>query len=725
MKKQLLITLKSDMCVSSGFSYIGTLDKDVCYDRWGFPYIPARRIKGCLKDIAQQLLYSFFSDEDIDFLFGKKSNFYSGSLRINNAHPYDYERLIEEIKYLRGKENGEVFFSQQQVLAQYTHIVAHGSAKKEKNGTYGYMHRDVRVVNHYAPSEKKEEMIFVSGIEFDDEYLEKITYLMEAFKNIGHRRNRGLGAISCRLIDVEDQGTLEVYLRNNKPQIYDENSLYSIRYYLKNDEPLMLSGKNDTRSEKSISGQSILGFAANKYLEINGKDAASSEAFEDLFLNGITKYVSAYPAKISDSGELIVFYPAPLYINQFKKSENFVNTLFDIPKEENVPGNNPKKLKEKFLYKTLAEDEEKIEIKEVDIKLHLHRRRGQEESFGGLYSYEAIESGQLFAGEIHTIGKYVDTIIDIFDNADVYVGKSKSAQYGHCSCSVLNNIERVTPPEEKKGDIVATFLTDGIFTDDYDFCGESNFVGLSVCNELSISPKKIEPIFETSIRSGFNSSWGMHKPLIPVIKAGSSIVFRDCEMVSLPEFVWVGEKNQEGFGYIHIEQLSSMKVSPKLAKSQDEKTNAIEPQKLRTLAYQILSRALLDSLIKSRPIDLGIINGSQINRFFTMLTQSRDFLDFKNRIESIKNNNMRRRLCSRIIAPINNFGIPTISFILQDKKCDLSESNILYNRLLDLGYTDEKISEDIWREYLGYYLTITRYKSKGEQSAKNSIQTDI
>lgn len=45
------IELLSDMCVSDGGIYNSAIDTDICYDEYGFPYIPAKRLKGCLRNV--------------------------------------------------------------------------------------------------------------------------------------------------------------------------------------------------------------------------------------------------------------------------------------------------------------------------------------------------------------------------------------------------------------------------------------------------------------------------------------------------------------------------------------------------------------------------------------------------------------------------------------------------------------------------------------------------
>ena len=50
MRKKLQIELKSDLCAGSGESLGSLIDTDICYDEYGFPYIPSKRLKGLIKE---------------------------------------------------------------------------------------------------------------------------------------------------------------------------------------------------------------------------------------------------------------------------------------------------------------------------------------------------------------------------------------------------------------------------------------------------------------------------------------------------------------------------------------------------------------------------------------------------------------------------------------------------------------------------------------------------
>ena len=79
-KATITITLKSDLSVASGYSYAGLVDSDVCYDDYGIPYIPGRRLKGCFRKTAETVLYACMNDEQIAAVFGNRgSNQVQGS----------------------------------------------------------------------------------------------------------------------------------------------------------------------------------------------------------------------------------------------------------------------------------------------------------------------------------------------------------------------------------------------------------------------------------------------------------------------------------------------------------------------------------------------------------------------------------------------------------------------------------------------------------------------
>lgn len=49
------IKLLSDLCTASGETHNSLIDLDVVYDKYGLPYIPAKRLKGCIREAALEM----------------------------------------------------------------------------------------------------------------------------------------------------------------------------------------------------------------------------------------------------------------------------------------------------------------------------------------------------------------------------------------------------------------------------------------------------------------------------------------------------------------------------------------------------------------------------------------------------------------------------------------------------------------------------------------------
>lgn len=60
---KITIKLLSDLCTCSGETYNSVVDMDVVYDENGIPYIPAKRIKGCIREAALEMKEMGFISE--------------------------------------------------------------------------------------------------------------------------------------------------------------------------------------------------------------------------------------------------------------------------------------------------------------------------------------------------------------------------------------------------------------------------------------------------------------------------------------------------------------------------------------------------------------------------------------------------------------------------------------------------------------------------------------
>ncbi len=127
------IACLSDLLVSDGDTFTSSVDLDVCYDEYGLPYIPAKRLKGLLREAA----YDTISTN----LFGYLGTNGDGDTNffISDAKLANYEELIEVIKTNN--------YQAQEVLGCYTAIrsqtaIKDGVAKEHSLRTMRLINKD-------------------------------------------------------------------------------------------------------------------------------------------------------------------------------------------------------------------------------------------------------------------------------------------------------------------------------------------------------------------------------------------------------------------------------------------------------------------------------------------------------------------------------------------------------------------------------------------------------
>lgn len=651
MNGYLKIILKSDLCVGSGYSYAGTIDTDTTYDQYGLPYIPARRLKGCLREAAEQI-----NIKELDDIFGTRGKNHLGSLRIGNAVLSNCKELTEAIK--KGLIQNE--FERNEVLDLFTSVRAQTRIDQEIGVAKDNSLRYTRVVNHYSPLDDK-ELCFKAPVHFDGD-ITLIQKMAKALRSLGMNRNRGLGSVICEFI-IEDGATKEKNKHTGKV----------LTLVIKNDEALILSGLNNTKSEKVINGQMIAGAAAYLYLKKYGKESVDEEMFQDLFLNGKVKFTDACPA-IKKDDKWIRCIPAPNYLQKLKKEKKLVNKLGKKLEMKNTPydesnGNIPKLLKGMFVGWEEKDQIIKYFLKEEDMEIDYHHSKMQESSDGTkgiLYTNEVVRSGQYFMCSIVSDDeKDIEELSTLFDNQDLYFGKSKSAQYGLCHVVDITKQDYFSEIKTFSNEIVVTLASDSIFVSGYPENAHETIMFLEtakeVAKDLGIDPSSLiedKCFCETSERVGYYTKWNMKKQAVPVIKAGSSYVFQLSEDKKLPVHTWVGERNHQGFGEVFIQSVSEMEYQASTLDIQENEKTLELNEKMQNLYDQLHNKIyetkLMDHLIYtylSKNNNRLRINGSKLGRITLMLKESMDqytgdteaiFKEYYTRLASMKDKETRQ-----------------------------------------------------------------------------------
>lgn len=746
VNKSITITLTSDLCAGSGYSFAGVIDSDVCYDDYGIPYIPARRVKGCMREALDLLLYSKYHNQSARVFGTSGSSDYDSSgenngstIRISNAYPENYDELR---KLIKSKKN-DPFFSAASILERFSRVIGQTSIVDgvADDSTLRY----TRVINQYSPFDNDKPLCFHAEICYDEGDEQLVKDLLNATRHIGLKRNRGMGNIRCELLQNEDIKTVD----NNTDNIdIKEEKLQggktALLFGFENTSPLVLSSNNEMGTEDYISGQSIIGALALEYLKSNPAD---SKEFNDLFLNGNTIYTNFYPFVRGR-----IHYPAPEYIKRLKKTKKYVCTLgkeysdsFRGTEYDAADGNQPKKLAGQFI----SIEGNRISACEVERDIvyhHRHHDEAGELDEGLLYGLEVIRPGQCFAGAIIVPDQYKERLASLLKDADFSFGKSRSAQYG--SCRIIkeydNSFWKKSGKISKGSTIVVTFLSDAVFIRKGDRAGFTVYedeVRALVKEELEggcgikvedgeHNNSQYVSYLKTATRMGYMGIWNLRRSSFPVISAGSSLTFvlaEDCDS----GIYWIGEKQYEGFGTVLIENAEKYKYNGLTeADAEDgglEKTEITD--RIKTFFKPVFINSWLEKeqlkAINENKIRINISN-STLGRITMMLTESVEenksegnykyidaFQSFVKRIRSIKSDSARKEglRIVNLIGDGNNKGI--------DLKQGLGfEKNVPeYKELRDLGFSDEDINkslEECWADYLLALLVDRKYKGRSE-----------
>ncbi len=204
----LKVTLESPCLIGSGEGFGAVIDSDIVFDEFGIPYIPAKRIKGCLRDSAIEACEIFrlagiklfdLSEEDsenrftiVTSLFGKPGDEKPAPAYFSNLTIQDYYSMVQWLKYLMAEYPNII--NRESIINQFTEIRQQTSIDEKTGTAKEHSLRTIRVV--------KKGHTFKGTIDIEDDKEDIFRLLYFACKNLTHigtKRNRGFGKVSCRL----------------------------------------------------------------------------------------------------------------------------------------------------------------------------------------------------------------------------------------------------------------------------------------------------------------------------------------------------------------------------------------------------------------------------------------------------------------------------------------------------------------------------------------------
>ena len=545
MKMKIKITLKSDLCAGSGQSLGNRVDTDICTDSHGLPYIPARRLKGCLRATAEELKdmgCPFAKDENISVLFGDRLG-KNGSLIINDAILDESSKINSWIDRQRSDGSDIVRKALHPERVSRIYSYRRGQTRLENGVKVDSTLRFINVLKHYDPMDLNgnKEMVFYSlvSVDGDNDITELFKACCRALRHIGLNRNRGLGHIEIETFETEEAADTAGMACE-----LELDQKYVIEYRVVSDAPLCLPECDDIRT--SIPARTVIGAMSGVYL---GKYENSCDStFDSLFLNGDVKWSSLTPVIHGEKS-----YPVPMFVVKLKNDSGKLINRF-CQHDSKWKSLKPKTVESGYM----AKCDNKFVIADIPVRTVYHNSiTGRNTGSTGLYMQPSVDSGYIYSGTVEFPGRMADFIIKLLSNKELYFGRSRTAQYSSCHILSVGNPEKtdtgmnsyiagqpvylvaksdiylpvsgVSLPSEKE---IRELLTGMI--------GADNIVPedkMDVCGYATIS--------------GFNNMWHLQKLHIQVIRAGSVFCFT-ASKEEYPKYIRIGCCLQEGFGYCEL-----------------------------------------------------------------------------------------------------------------------------------------------------------------------------
>ncbi|MBO6046387.1 MAG: hypothetical protein J6P61_01410 [Erysipelotrichaceae bacterium] len=583
------IQLLSDLCVTNGHVYNSSVDIEVCQDSYGMPFIPAKRIKGCLREVAEEL-NEWGQAIDINYIFGVEGN-QRGVLTLDNAyleHYDDYQKALED------KTNS--LCHPVNVLNTFTYLRTQTAINYETGAADQTSLRTMRVIN--------KGLEFISEVELPEKYVDQIKLCCLGLRHMGLHRTRGLGRVKVTFDKKIDSLNNDENMNGNH-HLPDSGDRLDYVIHLK--EPVVVQSANRRELETLdyIEGGQILGLIAG----LKGDEFIS-------FDNGTIKCTNAYPY-VNQTRALEA--PASMYEVKDDSSK-----YYDMIHRSNEPLERVQISRMKHCYISYDDKGNLIKTNPMT-EMRYHHRRPKDKSYGHaipddplsqFYSISSIKEGQSFAGSIYGTEQQINDIVDLLiKNPNIRLGAGRSSEYGRC---IIELLDRQTTKKEKKTTkhFYVKLNSPAIIYNEHAFASadikdlkaeiEAMLKNDDSNNEIQLSKEASRNFVKTTTIGGYNVQWQLRKPSLEVFDKGTVIKFdtqNDVVIESGPR--WIGERNSEGYGEVEVCDVLPSSFVGYVSQKQNEKSSYEELDCSTNELYQTIAKTLFKRYLKNQAINLA------------------------------------------------------------------------------------------------------------------------
>lgn len=565
-KYQLKIKLLSDMCVSDGGVYNSSVDIDICYDAYGFPYIPAKRIRGCLRECAIEL-QDWGMEIPWQKMFGREgASSHRAAIRIGDAHLEGYE----DMRKLAVENEGKTIFHPQNILRHFTYTRTQTAIDYETGVADAASLRTMRVAD--------KGLIFTAEAELDPVYQESLEHCCSVFHNIGVSRTRGLGEIEVSLVEANTKAAADPKTKKIKQEhvsYVDEAEILQYQIFL--EEPVICKSVRggEARTLDYIEGSKMQGLLI--------ENAASRDAFLEIMNSAELFCSNAY---IAQDGVRCTEVPAYIYSVK-NDSSHYVNKLY--PDSVCVEKDGLQLNAMKHCYVSFDE-KNKLRRTSVKIEQRYHHRRPEDKSIGRasaeengnsqFYQMSSMEAGQSFHGYFAGSAEQIRAIYEILSKKEIYyIGYSRSSEYGKIRLQITDMKRKLQKKAVRaKSFYVKLEAPTIVYSSNAVYSADPKDLIEEVNAALGIPDNALDP--KDGIRryvrytalGGYNTTWNHPKPILSAFDKGTVLQYtlREETELSIPSVLLLGERIAEGYGEAAVQVPEDTETEPRLQEIEEK-----------------------------------------------------------------------------------------------------------------------------------------------------------
>lgn len=534
------ITLLSDTCISDGERYNSYIDTDICYDKYGLPYIPAKRIKGCLRESAMEV-NDMGGKIDIDSLFGKTDSITAGA-SFGNGKLIDEADYMEDINKIMNTDSPSIVH-EQNVLDNFTYIRTQ-TAINTNGAAEDNSLRSIRVL--------KKGIVFIANVESSKDMEKDLEKCCKVWRHMGYNRTRGLGEIKVSLIeDCQAFDKLKYEDHNRNPEKIEQeaflNKNVTVKYWIELKSPVLFRGSGNglIHNQDYIEGGKLLGYIAGQLGNI---------AYNQFMKKGVFQISNAY---LSEGDERYTPIPASYYHDK----DDFPDFIIKDRIHEDSQRDSAQVLPMAGGYMYSYDEGIKYLVPESEIKYHHSRsedkgvgRTRLNEKGAELYQLSALCKGQKFCGFLRGSHSQIMEVKQLMERKPYFrMGNNRTAEYGEVKITFDKNIEGSSVFHVSNQFVLKCNAPMILYNDDGMYTTSITEIKSAVARKLQLDPQKLKvekSFINYTTVGGYNATWKMDKPWIQAVDKGSVFEFKtDIPVdIGILKNGFLGERTSQGFG---------------------------------------------------------------------------------------------------------------------------------------------------------------------------------